>query len=516
MSLDPAVMKVIEEWKAEPWRFPEDTMRWDGDKGGIEPLRLEQYQRDFMTAPGKYRAVNKSRQVGYSFIFGVESLTRAILDPGHTSMFVSYNLDDSKEKVSIIHKLVDSSPALQALADFELLKADVRVKPVWSRRWSTIRSLPCRPVRGKTKADLYLDEIAHYTDASDVYLGSVPATVRAGQGAGQITVASTPNGKAGIFWECVEGGRSRPFWQQEVPWWASRYLCNDVAKAFHYAPDMPTEDRVAKFGLPNLRELYEGMALIDFQQEFECDFVDDGASFYPLDLLHSNMVEDTVLCMDMDEVRQRRHPDGQLFVGVDIGRHKDTTEVVIIDRFPDDTATTGYAYVPLMVVTMDRWNTQRQGDELERYLAMPEIEKLWIDTTGIGLPIGERLKEAYPRKVVGVVFTTASKEHMAVLVRRALERNLLDLPDVDASASPKRLRKARDLLDHIHSIKRSAAAGRHSKYEAESTTHHGDQFWALALAMLCGYDDLKPRRDVSSLRDDVDEEDLTDDPSREV
>lgn len=506
-GLSPELQATIQEWLKTPWRFAEDTMRWDGDHGGIAPLRLEQYQRDFMQASSKYRAVNKSRQVGYSFIFGVESLTRAILDPGHTSMFVSYNLDDSKEKVSIIHKLVDSSPALQTMAQFDLLKADVRVRPIWSRRWSTIRSLPCRPVRGKTKADLYLDEIAHYADARDVYLGSVPATVRAAAGAGQITVASTPNGKAGIFWECVDGARARPFWQQRVPWWASRYLCKNPDDALPYAADMPTEERVRRYGLPNLQELYDGMALIDFQQEFECDFVDDGATYYPMELLRSNMVEDTVLCKDMDEVRQRRHPEGSLFLGVDIGRHKDTTEVVIIDRFPDDTASTGYAYVPLMVVTMDRWDTQRQGDELERYLAMPEIFKMWIDTTGIGLPIGERLKEAYPNKVQGVVFTTPVKEHMAVLVRRALERNLLDLPDSEAEdIDPYRERKARELIDHIHSIKRSAGVGRHAKYEAESTTHHGDQFWALALAMLCAYDDLKPRRDVSTLRDELDDE----------
>ena len=508
MTLPLEVRRRIKRWRQTPWTFPEDTMRWDADNGGTAPLSLEGYQREFMESGAKYRAINKSRQVGYSFVFGVEALTRSILDPGHTSMFVSYNLDDSKEKIAIIHKLVDMSPALQAMADFELLKADVRVRPRWSRRWSLIRSLPCRPVRGKTKADLYLDEIAHYADAQDVYLGSVPATVRAGAGAGQITIGSTPNGKSGIFWECVEGGRHRPYWQQSVPWWISRYLCQDPLLAAQNAPHMATEDRVARFGLENIKELYDGMSLIDFQQEFECSFVDDGTSYYPSDLIRANMVENNVLCADMGEVLLRRHPEGSLFLGVDIGRFKDTTEVVVIDRFPDDSATTGWAYAPLLIITMDRWDTQRQGDELLRLLAMPAVARMWIDATGIGLPIGERLEAAYPKKVGGVTFTAATKAHMAVLTRRALERHLLDLPDTDPTAptDPKRVRAARTFLDHIHSIKRSATQGRHARYEAESTTHHGDQFWALALAMLCSFDDLKPQRDVSTLRDSLEDD----------
>jgi len=492
----------FDEWVEIPWTFPEDTMCWDGDRGGTAPLLLEDYQRQFMDCPAKYRGVNKSRQVGYSFVFAVESLTRAIMDPGHTSMFVSYNLDDAREKITIIHKLLDLSPALHGLADFDALKNDVKVKPKWARKWSLIRSLPCRPVRGKTKADLYLDEIAHYQDAEQVYLGSAPATVRSLTG-GQITVASTPNGRAGIFWECIEGPRSRPYWKQNVPWWESRYLCSDVELARREAGLMTTDARISKFALPNLVELYDGMALIDFQQEFECDFVDDGSSYFPMDLLNKNVCRDRRLCRDFDEVLEKRHPKGQLFAGVDIGRFKDTTEVVILDRWPTESASTGYAYSPMMVMTMDRVNTQEQGDRLETLLKHPAIERLWIDTTGIGLAIGERLRNAFPRKVVGVMFTTPSKELMCVLARRSFERLLVDLPDPEHEDS-RAGREARLFIDHIHSIKRHAGTGRHARYEAESTTHHGDQFWAFALVMLCAHEDLKPRRDTATLRDVID------------
>jgi hypothetical protein len=422
-------------------------------------------------------------------------------------MFVSYNLDDAKEKIRIIHKIVELSPALRRMADFKLLAAEVRVRPRWSRQWSTIRSLPCRPVRGKTKADLYLDEIAHYADPEDVYLGSVPATVRAGASAGQITVASTPNGRQGVFWECVEGMRARPYWQQLVPWWVCRYLCLDVEAAAEHALAMPTEERVRKYGAPNLVELFEGMTLIDFQQEFEAAFLDDGQTYYPLDLIQDNQVHGTSLCLDLTEVDKRRHPEGQIFAGVDIGRFKDTTELVLVDRFPDDTASTGYAYRVMLIMTMDRVDTQRQGDEFLRLLARDDgefISHLFLDMNGIGLPIGERLAAAWSKRVTGVNFTAGAKEAMAVLVRRGLERRLIDLPDPEhclgASQKAMRMRQAREFQDQIHSIKRTALQGKHARYEAESTTHHGDQFWGFALAMLCAAQDLKPPRSVDEAR----------------
>lgn len=499
--MDLSLEKRIEEWRDKPWLFAEDVLRTDGDSGGIAPLRLEDYQRDFMAATNKWRRVNKSRQVGYSFLFGVESLTRAVLRPGQMSIFVSYNLDDSREKINTIHKLVDASPALRALADFELLKCDVRVRPKWTTRWSSVRSLPCRPVRGKTKADLYLDEIAHYTDAETIYLGSAPATVRASAGAGQVTVASTPNGKEGVFWECCEGSRAAPFWAQNVPWWHSRYLCSDPDEAIRLAPLMAMEDRVQKYGLKNLKEIFEGMVSIDFEQEFECAFLDSGQAYYPLDLLEANMVEGSSLCEHLAEVVAEMRDGGELFLGVDIGRHKDTTEVVVIERYPDDTSPTLYYYDVRLVMTMDRWDTERQGDELLRILDIPEVTKLWIDTTGIGLPIGERLQAAFPDKVVGVVFTVAIKERLAVHVRRLFEMLLLDLPDVEAEqASPAQRRQAKNLISHIRSIHRSPATGRHAHYDAKSNHHHGDMFWGLALACICSFEDLKPGRAASDAR----------------
>lgn len=490
----------MRRWKTEPWRFAHDTMRWPDQTGRLAPLRLENYQREFMMSRHRFRGINKSRQIGYSFIFAVESLTRAVLDPGHTSVFMSYNQADARQKIKYIHDLLDSSPAVFKIADIQARKDAVRVRRHGQKQWSEIKSLPCRAARGYTKADLYLDEIAHYQDAEAIYNGSIPASIRAVDGSGQVTLASTPNGRVGIFWECIEGPRSRPYWKQTVPWWESQYMCVDVAAAHVQAPGMDTEDRVVAFGNSKLREVFEGYALPDFQQEFEAEFIDEGMSYYPLDLLHGNVDPMHDLAYELSEVEARRK--GDIYVGVDIGRFNDTTEVVLVDRYEhgEEEAESPWAYRVMMVQTFDRMDHVAQEVEFRHILDRPNlVERLWIDSTGMGTTLHDRLKADYWNQVTGVMFSARTKEHMAVLVRRVLERGLVDLPDPE-SRDAKAARRARDLIDQVHSIKRTPLQGAHARYEAVSTLHHGDQFWALSLALMSADDDLRATRGADELR----------------
>jgi phage FluMu gp28-like protein len=498
MQLTPELRRRIRRWVHDPVSFAHDTMRWDNATTRDAPLRLEYYQQQFLRSKRKFRTVNKSRQVGYSFLMAVEALTRAILDPGHTSLFISYRQDDATEKVDTIHKLLDASPALKALADFEPLKTEVRVYPKWSRRRSLIRSMPCRAARGKTKADVYFDEIAHYADAEEVYKGSVPTTVRATNNLGQITLASTPNGRLGVFWECVEGARGRSHWKQNVPWWHSQYLCKDIKTAVKVAPSLTTDERVRAFGRPALTELFDGMSLLDFQQEFECLFIDDGVLYYPPDLVNANVVQDTMLVGAFEDVLEMRQPGSQLVAGVDIGRHHDTTEVVITERFECAESRTGWMYAPVMVMTMDRVPTPVQETELAQLLEFPELDHLWIDANGIGWPIYEKLRLQFDGRVTGLAMSAGQKEYMAILTRRALEYGLVELPDSECAGPPNLMRQGRDFVDQFRTIRRSPGA-RHSKYEAVSTTHHGDKFWAFAISMNCAAEDLRPSRTYADM-----------------
>jgi hypothetical protein len=93
------------EWLAEEWGFLCGLASFDD-----EPLVLEPYQIAFLQNRSRFRWVTKSRQVGFSFLFALEALARCHLREKHTAVFVSYNLDDAKEKILVARQVHEELP----------------------------------------------------------------------------------------------------------------------------------------------------------------------------------------------------------------------------------------------------------------------------------------------------------------------------------------------------------------------------------------------------------------------
>jgi Terminase large subunit, T4likevirus-type, N-terminal len=252
------------EWLGTEWGFAEGLMSYDD-----EPVVLEQYQLHFLQNRSRFRWVSKSRQVGFSFLFALEALARCHLREKHTAVFVSYNLDDAKEKILVARQVHEELP----LAYQKRLVVDSKTELAFesngaAKRVSRILSHPSKAPRGK-KGDVYLDELAHYVNDREVYRGSTALILRS---SGQLTGCSTPLGRRGIFWEIAnEELRKYPHHiRQVVPWWLCRFFSTDVREASKVALDLPTEERVATFGRPTIIEQYDSLPLEDFKQEFEC------------------------------------------------------------------------------------------------------------------------------------------------------------------------------------------------------------------------------------------------------
>jgi len=90
-------------------KSPQDVGAWLSTESGFisgicafdnEPIVLEPYQLAFLENRSRFRWVTKGRQTGYSFIAALEALARCHLRDAYTAVFVSYNLDDAKEKIS--------------------------------------------------------------------------------------------------------------------------------------------------------------------------------------------------------------------------------------------------------------------------------------------------------------------------------------------------------------------------------------------------------------------------------
>lgn len=443
------------EWIATESGFLQGIARFDD-----EPLRLEPYQQAFLATRAPYRCVEKGRQVGYSFLFACEAIARSHLRETHNSIFVSYNLADSKEKIAYAAQLHEELPL-----EFQKKKVvDSKLELGFrsnssSKRVSRIISHPSRAPRGK-KGDIYLDELAHYANDREVYKGSTALILRA---KGQMTVCSSPLGRRGQFWE-IARQELRPYgsyWRQKVPWWLCSFFCNDVVTASRDALKMATEERVARFGTQGIKEQFSSLPLDDFQQEFEVVYVDEAMSFFPYELILPATNDSLELADDFSQVKHI----GRLHAGFDVGRKKDFSELAIFDELDDG------RFICRLLKRYDKVKFQTQEASLRQMLNLLPIGRMLIDQNGIGMHLTENLADDYPQ-VEGVTFTGPSKETWATDFKIGLQKSLIVLP------------RERELVSQIHSIRRKITPAGRTQLTSTDTTDkgHADRFWACALA----------------------------------
>lgn len=465
------------DWLATEAGFLEGVCRL-----GAGPVSLEPYQRTFMRlrAPGEqarasFRAVNKSRQVGFSFSFAAESFARAMMADNYGAVHVSYNLADAKQKIDEARRLHEAMP----LAYQKRLITDTRTELVWQGNGrksgrSKIKSMPARPPRG-VNGDVYLDEFAHVADDRKIYEGATALMMRS---QGQLTVASTPLGRRGMFYEIVTGCLAEQpyadFARMAVPWWFLQHhgpqrpgFCLDVRRAVHYAAGMTTAERVAVFGSKSLREIFENMSLEAFCQEFECDFSEIAGAFFPNNLIQSCMPTEHEVVEEPDDMPPVP-ADGRRVCGVDIGRTTDKTVCWVGDQTGDPAKP---HFNSVLCKKMTNVPFREQEDYLRRVLGSPGVVRMKIDDTGIGRNLAENLAADFPSIAEGVTFTAPIKERLATNVKIMMQQQRIDLP------------ADRILKSDINSVVRRVSANNNVVFEAKRTKDgHADRFWALALA----------------------------------
>jgi phage FluMu gp28-like protein len=424
-----------------------------------QAITFEPYQLAFLSNESRFRWVTKARQVGFSFLLALEALARCHLRPKHTSVFVSYNLEDAKEKILFARHVYEELP----LAYQKKLVVDSKTELAFETNGthhglSRIISNPSKAPRGK-KGDVLLDELAHYVLDREVYRGSTALILRS---ANQLTGCSTPLGRRGVFWEiATQAIRAYPHhWRQEVPWWLCRFFCTDTKRAAIDAPDMTTEERVARFGNPDIIQQFESLALEDFQQEFENLFVDESYSYYPYDLILPCTLDALVLAEDVASIPA---PTGRLVAGFDVGRMRDRSELSVFEEIDG-------IFICRFLRSFLQTPFVEQENELRRLLNTLPVVRLSIDRSGIGMNLAENLARDFPQ-VVAENFTSESKERWATDMKILLQKRAIQLP------------RQRDLVAQIHSIKRRVLASGSVAFEAERTKNaHADKFWAIALA----------------------------------
>lgn len=440
----------------------------------IDTAVWEPFQIAFLNNSARFGIEVKARQIAWSWTAALDAVVDGILNPGTPHLFTSINLDEAKEKIRYGRAIIEA--------------LDKPVRPVLVRdsqtelefsNGSRLISHPCRPPRGKARARIYLDEMAHYKAGLDkeIYRAALPATTK---GDGYIRIGSSPLGATGLFWEiATETLRKYPGYdgnRRITPWWMVRALCKDPKAAASIAPDMLTEERVYALGTEALVSIFENMFLEDFQCEYECAWVDESIAWISWDVIqrnqqadllywHAKSVDEALRCIPdvLDAVKQGKL-ETAFCAGIDIGRTHDLTEFIALGK-----ATTGQLPVRIRV-SLDKTPFDDQERCFRELLTRLPITRCLIDQNGIGMQLAENLSRT--GKAEGVAFTNPSKELWAVEARLQAERGNTPLP------------MDRDLAYQIHSIKKQVTAAKNNVFDTErNEKHHADAFWAWALAL---------------------------------
>jgi phage FluMu gp28-like protein len=373
-----------------------------------------------------------SRQTGKSFAIAMEAVAEG-LERRCNNLILSSSERQSREvmlKVYMHLRYLDVQSAGVISAERET-REEVEL-PNGSR----IISLPSNPdtVRGFS-GNVFLDEFAFHTDTARIWRAMYPTVTRGYR----VRVASTPNGKSGMFYRLWSKGEG-----------FSRHRLN-IYDAKQQGLEVDIEMLKKGIGEPEA-----------WAQEFECVFLDEATAYLTYEIIAAN--EDPGA---MAETPAGFKPGGELYLGVDIGRKHDLTVFWLMEKLGD-------VYWTRMVREMRGVPFSLQRDLLYSLLEDTPA-RCCIDSSGIGAQLAEEAVERFGPKVEAVTFTASVKEDLAVTARRHFEDRTLRIP------------KDKTLREDLHSVKRTVTHAGNVRFSADRTGgSHADRFWALALALHAG------------------------------
>ncbi len=380
---------------------------------------LYPYQRAFLLDDARFRATVKSRQIGFSYIIGLDAvLTTA---DGKNAVVFSASQDQSDLVISYAqHHAERLGLDVVALSRSELI-LDNGAKVI------------ARPANVRTgqgfSGSLYLDEFAWVQHDRKLWEAVVP-TITAVKG--RLTVCSTPYDQNSLFYQLIEDPDNR--YQQ--------FSRHRITLAEAVAQGLPVD-------IEELRGLFDSDA---FARLYECQWFDDAESYYT--------TEEVKACVG-DCLQEST--EAVLHGGYDVGRTTDASELTLVEA-AEKVSTR-------VRKTFKRMPFADQKRELISYMTAYSVAEMNIDATGMGLNLSEDLKAEYPGIVNQVWFTQPLKEELAINLKKLFEDKKIVIP-----CDP-------NLIAQIHAIKRIAKdkgfsydSGRNKKIG------HADAFWSLALA----------------------------------
>jgi phage FluMu gp28-like protein len=388
------------------------------------------YQRRWVGDQSRFKIGLMARQTGKSFATSLEAVIDCISYPRNLWVFLSAG---ERQSLELAEKAKLHCDAISVIAEFVQEAFDVSTKQYVIRfpNGSRIISLPANPntARGYS-GNVLLDEFAFHQDSTEIWGAIFPTVTRNPRF--KVRVISTPNGQSGMFWE---------LWKDDDGDWSRHRV--DIYQAVEQGLSIDPE------------ALRKGLKKpLKWQQEYLLEFVEENTAWLPYELIAG---------CESEAASTEGDPSGELYLGMDIGRHRDLSVIWIAEKLGDVLWTR-------KVVWLERVPFATQREVL--YSLLPKVRRAAIDSTGLGMQLAEEAKTKFGSRVEPVMFTNAVKEDLAITLRRRFEDKTIRVP-VD-----ERIRES------LHAVRRIATSAGNFRFDADrDESGHADEFWAGALAV---------------------------------
>lgn len=415
------------------------------------------YQARWANDPARLRICEKSRQIGMSYVDSFDSVCKAAIKNGRDVWVMSRDEIQAKEYSRYCKRW--AAVLKYAAQDLGEITMDdsrgqcVKVQVIEFASGARIYALSSNPdaIVGKS-GHVKLDEFALHKDQRELYRVAKPVI----QWGGTLAIISTHRGMGTVFNEFI-----RDILEKGNPMGWSLHSIN-IQRAVE---DGIVEKINTATGGSETREGWlarqraECMDEEQWLQEYCCIPADDAAAFISYEMISA--CESDQAAKDFDYLNVCAGP---CFVGVDVGRKKDLTVIDVEEKMGD-------VLWERMRIEMSGRTFAEQEFELHRVLALNQVKRACIDSTGLGMQFAERAKDRFGWKVEAVQFSAPVKDDLAYPLRAAHE--------------DRTLRYARDarLRADLRGIRKETTASGNIRFVGESEDSHCDRFWAKALAV---------------------------------
>lgn len=397
---------------------------------GFLPFEPHYAQQAVLRDRSQFRALNKSRQLGFTTTFAIESLHDFIYTPAAEIIVLSKS---EKEAKKFLDKFYDAYHSVRhADPHVPRLEEDNKFNAVGSNG-ATIDVLTSSRGAGRSFSATrsYFDEMAHTQYADEIYDASLPTLSITG---GAATLFSSPRGRIGRFYETITGSSEDGYSKHQYEWWFSpqfnpyygefleAYLRGDKKAAKQWI-------ELARSGdwYQMMRPKYSEMA---WKQEYECNFDVSLRTVFTRKQLQTmfrrnylGAVEDDPLAPQMFSSDPK--PGHHYVTGVDLGRKRDATVIVTFDVSESPCPLVEYKRLP---PSSSDWGLI----ELAVRATHDKFKSEMIhDASGAGDPISELLVDISEPFVITHGQASRAKYHIVENLRRAADEQAIVLPRIE-------------------------------------------------------------------------------------